>query len=83
MGRLHKQDVEDTGDGRAVLRFGRQSDDLAARVAAVVVHVYTPPPVVDSARTQLVQSPTMEASCRAAPTSQCVHVCVEGSSCSQ
>ena len=54
------QDVEDTGDGGAVLHFGRRSDDLAARLAAVVVHIYTPPPVVDSARKLPALSPTME-----------------------
>ena len=59
------QAAEDTGDGGAVLRFGRQSDDLAARLVAVVVHVYTlPPSVIESARKLPALSPTMEVSCR-------------------
>ena len=66
------QDVEDTGDGGAVLHFGQQSDDLAARLAAVVVHLYTPPPVVDDARNLPALSPTMEVSCVAALPDACL-----------
>jgi len=58
-----------------VLKFGRQSDDLAARLAAVVVHVYTPPlPVVDSARKLPALSPTMEVGREAIPSCIRVHV---------
>ena len=43
-----------------MLRFGQQSDDLAARLMAVVVHVYTPPPRAESARKAPQLSPTLE-----------------------
>ena len=61
---LLAQGVEDTIDGGAVLHFGQQSDDLAARLAAVVVHVYTPPPLTDSVRKLPQLSPTLEVDLR-------------------
>ena len=56
------QAIDGTKDGGALLHFGQQSDDLAARLVAVVVHVYAPPARPESVRKAAQLSPTLEVS---------------------
>ena len=59
---MSSQAVDATEDGGALLQFGQQSDDLASRLLAVVVHVYTSLPQSQSARKAAQLSPTLEVS---------------------